>query len=243
VTAQGWPDFTEQTQLYPGVDLLIRDVAGLLAPDLAYALNQPRPYAGAFITLAPALAADITVEHQLNAVSGLQWTQQKHAPGGGVPIGFYTPFPIPAQQTATVKITSSVNQVSQSDIFIYGLGIPAPSAQGARLIRSDYRDYPIGALGAALTTVAGGGGSIIPAPAAPRRIMLATLTGFSTGGNLVVQATVGGTVISLMQSTAMLPQANPVPATGVLLDHGTSLDFLAQAGSSQEASVTYDIVI
>lgn len=240
----GWQDFTQRVLPFMGADLLLSDLASKLAPNQVYIPTLENGYGGLVIaTNLPSNAGFVTC--QVVDATGIvpTWTQRQKVTTLDVAM-FVPPYSYTTASALRITLTASVNQTINSTTFIWGTSSLAPSMQGSKLVRSDGRDYPVGASSATLGTASGGGGTVIAAPGAGLHILLMTLTAGGNAGGPQVDATVGGAVVHLVRFTgsgsATIPL--PIPPQGVLLDANTSLTVPGIVGSVQTVDALYDVV-
>lgn len=244
----GWPDFTDAGLQYVQLDQLVNDNTTLLAPSHSFNTNQRRSYAGLMVSVSPGLACNVTVLVFDGSLASQNWTQRKAAAGGGATVTFFSPIPLQGINTATVQITCSVNQVAGSGVEIYGVSMPLPAATGGKLLRGDYRDYPLGSLAASTFLLAAGTSNLIAAPGAGLRILLASISmnyngpgGAGNSGNIT--GTVNGVATPLINTSISGNAPNPIPPQGLLCDANTAVT-LNQGGTGVTVGqAIYDVVL
>ena len=158
------------------------------------------------------------------------------------------PLPIPMIVGGIVRVTLSFPTASA----VVNLAVYAsvnPRSSDGQMWRKDGRPYPVGLQGALGTTAAGG--TLVAAPGAGSRIIVATLEIFqySAAGNPSVVnavAVVGGN--SIILGRAVGPTNAPgetqchIPERGILLDDNQALTYsIFQAPSLVGVTVTYDL--
>jgi len=173
-----------------------------------------------------------TVIRGVAAAESQQWIMPCPASAGGqIKIQM---APVSGSATFTsVVVVGSTNDLSA----IYG-----PT-------RSDGRPYPVGQSAANDQTVTSA--TLIAGPGAGRRIMLmslfTTLPSAVISGEVIVQGTVGGTLVDLLvcainaNANGMIAVA-PIPPQGLLLDDNTGVSVVKISTAAQRTNAVYDTV-
>lgn len=179
---------------------------------------------------------------------GNQLYQQAYS--RGCPSGFVQQFLFPAPCVAGGQLVivfqgPSGSTTSQAAVY----GSLSPMGSTGQLYRPDARPYPTGGSGADGTNTAGG--TLIVAPGAGRRIMLASLAMLiqsPAAGNAYSQviAEVGGVNIKVGEvgcgNGSVATGVGAIPPWGILCDENTAVTY-NQAGTpgTLDHSATYDI--
>jgi hypothetical protein len=149
------------------------------------------------------------------------------------------------QKGDTIQVTPYAGGAGTGSFSIFGL----TNGNLAQLIRSDGRAYPVGkfsVLGGAATA------NFIPAPANPLRVLLSSgnvsVSGAAGAQYVIVQGTINGNVVDLMQATAGNNGGAAVPLTvppgGILLDGATAVSLITVgAPPNIRATLVYDLVV
>lgn len=241
----GWPDFTQQSQLYQGLDLLIQDGAGLMAPTLTEQFTTVKSYSGLLVFCQPGTAATVSVTVQAAGANIPSWRQRKSTVTNVRPLFFASPFPIPVGTSVQVFLTSSINQTTGSDIWIYGVGTPQPSTQGAALLRRDGYAYPTGEAAALASLVAANGpANVVAAPGNALAILIhsLTLTQATAGSIIEAVGTIKGAGVAIQIVRGVSSGTIWTPPGGLLLDNNTALTIAGSTNPTGDCLAIYDIV-
>lgn len=239
----GWQDFTQRSLSYLANDLLLSDLALILNPSQVYLPPMFNGYAALAVSLEVQVVGTITVT--ITDATGIvpTWSERQTATAALQTLQFVSPYSYTPASALNVTVTSSVNQVHNCPTFINGYGTQINGSNGPGLTRPDGRAYPTGGTLIAAATGVGTAATLIPAPPAGVRIMLASLSLSTSGGNGSITATIGGAANDLFVLFSSTNGNAPVPASGWLLDPATPLLIAANGGALQIGVATYDLVV
>lgn len=231
-------------------NLVYLDAATISAASATWTLklnpaDTSEPFAG-YLVLAdisatsPAICYCAAIYDETIATPGQQRSPRWAAGAGPLGTGrFQIVIPSSTKVGATALARVFWSEAIAGTMYVWGL----TQDPGVKL-RSDGRAYPIGSLSATLT-VTGTAGTVIPAPPAPLRVMLCSLS----------MANYGQTIIQIRSKrfgvTRRLAFAggNPgTPATpewrrGLLLDPAVPVTMIASLKDAIFIAATYDLVV
>jgi hypothetical protein len=217
-------------------DLLFQNAALPNGSPQTFTVTVDSQYVGIVVVLESQAQNDVQVVCANTGVMGVQQQQAQIIGGSTAPSTFL--FPLVNFIGDTVKITvTATASLLNGKIAIFG----ARSIPGVQQ-RPDGRAYPQNSNLANSAFGAGGTTSLVPAPAAPSRIMIGSMMLAALGGTPNLVATVeGNTVVILI---AVGPGAlNVTFPTGLLLDPATPLTYNGAAAGASNTSCTYDLVV
>lgn len=145
--------------------------------------------------------------------------------------------PVQSNPGESLDVECFFNGVNSDAVAVYGLTVDPGIS-----VRSDGRAYPIGRFFASSFNSTAGNTTLIAAPGAGLRLLLASIWGGTTTTTGPLLITVHG-VVSLgpIESVAAFQGASPVPPGGLLLDTNTAVLMQGSTGTTAGA-ISYDIV-
>ena len=238
----GWQDWTQKTLPSLAADLLESDLTHVLAPSQSYVLTMEEGYGALVVaTSIPDNACVLTCK--VVDATGIipTWSQQVLAVPGGT-YTFTPPYSYNGACSPFVTLSVSVNQVHDSQTFIFGQNGTAPGQQGTQLIRPDGRAYPEATELASAAQAGAGSTPLVAAPTSPVRLLLSSLFVSTTGAGCSVQVTVGGGSPFIVSTLGAFNASVQLPPGGLLLDVATPITLTGAAGQTIFASGAFDRV-